>query len=231
MITHPLPSRGELRPFGLLLHTTGDGLAKKCLAEDAVKATCETYAGMKEGPHYAVVPDGRLIKFRSPDTVSWHAGVSAHDRASYLNGSWESDGKIPSAVIKWWKLRWLGKKSPQHLYPERSPNASYVGIEMIPCGVYNKNTWDAVLGTPATPTGRYTAEQYMQVALLATALAKAYNWPDGWAEGPRLLGHEDVNPYTRPGWDPGAYHGWFSWSLMRGLIRGLMAGGIVGKEM
>lgn len=221
MINHPLPTHGTLVPYGLLVHTTGDGLAAKCLASgDPVKTTIDTYAAMNEGPHYAIVPDGTTICFADPTAVRWHAAVSAADRASFLSGDWTQ--RVPAGVASWWALRWPGVKSPQHLYPAKSPNFSYVGVELIPCGVYQGNQWEPVMGTPATSRGRYSAEQYMAVALLAQKLHKehAVNVLDPKC----MLAHEDVNPVTRPGWDVGAYHGWWSWSLFRGMLKTLIGG-------
>lgn len=232
MLIHPLPSHGQLKPYGLLVHTTGDGIPRKIINPntgltdvfDAVGATVDTYTGMQEGPHYAIVPDGTLIKFRAPDTVAWHAATDAAQRRNFLDGSWEKDlNRIPSDVINWWKMRWPGVKSPQHLFPGPKPNGAYVGVELVPCGHYQRATFVPSLGTPATPKGRYTAQQYAQLALLALALADAYAWPPGWEATGRLAGHEDVNPYTRPGWDPGAYKGWWSWSLFKGILTTLQS--------
>ena len=215
--------RDSLSAYGMLVHTTGDGLAQKCLQSgDPVTSTVETYSNMKEGPHYAITPDGTLIKFREPTTVAWHAGVTAADRQTYLTGAWET--KVDARIVDWWKLRWPGRKSPQHLYPGKSPNEAYVGVELVPCGVYQNASWTPVMGTPATPKGRYTAAQYTRLALLYTSLFP--NRPDQ----SRLLGHEDVNPISRPGYDPGAYHGWFSWSLLNGMVDAMLLDGVKGNE-
>ena len=220
MISHPLPTHGVLNPYGLLIHSVGDGLAVKCLKSgDPVASTIETYAAMKEGPHYAIVPDGTIIRFANHLEVRYHAATSPADRASFLDGSWETSAKVPKGVVDWWKLRWPGVKSPQHLYPGKTPNQAYIGIELIPCGVYQGNSWEPVMGTPATPRGRFTGQQYGALAVLALML-HAQLGIDIF-EPRRMLGHEDVNPITRPGWDPGSYHGWFSWSLFRGIFKGM----------
>lgn len=231
MILHPLPSHGVLRPYGLLVHTTGDGIPAKIISsgDNSVDVTKAVYGNMSEGPHYAIVPDGTLIKFRSPATLSYHAKTEASQRRSFLDGSWEKDlNRIPPDLVSWWKRRWQGGtpsyKSPQHMYPGSTPNKAYVGVELIPCGHYQKVTWTASLGTPATPKGRYTAAQYTRLGLLALSLQHAFNFPDGWESTGRLCGHEDVNPYTRPGWDPGAYRCWFSWQLFKGILTTLQSG-------
>jgi N-acetyl-anhydromuramyl-L-alanine amidase AmpD len=224
MVNHPLPSHGEMVPYGLMVHTTGDGLAQKCIDNDPIQVAIDVYSKMKEGAHYCIAPDGRVVKFRNPNSVTWHAGVSVSDRAAYLSGEWETNGRTPKAIVDWWKVKWTGKRSPQHLYPTKSPNACYVGIELIPCGVYQSgSSWTPLLGTPATPKGRYTAAQYTMLARLAVLLAERFDWPTGWETTSRLVGHSDVDPKDRPGWDPGEYNGWFSFSLLRGMISGLQS--------
>lgn len=227
MIRAILPSHGPLAPFGLLLHSTGNGLADKCLAEQDhklhIQTAVEVYSKLNVGPHYVIAPGGQIAELRKPNTIAYHAGVSAADRAAYLDGSWETNGRTPGKVVNWWKLNHPGVKSPQHLYPTKSPNESYVGVELVPCGTYTGNTWAPTLGTPATSKGRYTAEQYITAVWLGLQLAGKFAWPASWWEGSRLVGHEDIDPKDRPGWDPGAYNGWFSWSLFRGLMRGAYA--------
>lgn len=226
MMTHLLPSHGSMNPWGLLVHSTGNGLAQKALQSGNIAQTAiDVYSNMKEGPAYCIAPDGTLIKFREPNTVSWHAGVSSGDRQDYLTGRWETT--VDKKIVDWWKLRWPGRKSPQHLYPTKSPNECFVGVELIPCGVYQKSTWVPLMGTPATPQSRYTAEQYTRLALLYTSLSISFGWPPGIT---RLLGHEDIDPKDRPGYDPGSYHGWFSWSLIRGMVAALQADGTKGRE-
>lgn len=222
MLQRPLPGHGALNPYGVLVHTTGDGLARKCLddagARDHLEIAAEVYGNMKEGPHYCIAPSGAVVQFRQPTEIAYHAAVSEPDRAAYLSGAWELNGRTPKAIVDWWKLQWPGFKSPQHLYPAKSPNQSYIGVELIPCGVYQRNTWTPIMGTPATPKSRFTAEQYTTLAALCSVLGREHSWPVGWWNTPRLAGHEDVDPKDRPGWDVGVYHGWFSRSLLRGMV-------------
>lgn len=232
MIEHSLLHHGDLTPFGIMVHSTGDGIPARILKENIApeQAAIDVYSSMAAadgtGPHYCIVPNGQIIKFREPNTHAWHAAVSSTQRADFLSAQWESDpNRISAALVAWWKLRWQGVRSPQHLYPAVSPNQSYIGVELVPCGSYSGNSWQPLLGTPATPKGRYTAQQYTSAALLALALGTKYAFPAGWFEGQRMVGHEDVNPYTRPGWDPGSFNGWFSWSIFRGICRSLVMNG------
>lgn len=228
MIKHPLSGHGQLTVYGVCLHTTGDGIPAAIVknSTDPVKETIDTYAKMAAnngvGPHYAITPDGQLIKFRDHAEVAWHAGTSASERQAFLSGTWEDGVRCPKAVSDWWKLRWGAQyKSPQHLFPSRSPNADYIGIELVPCGTYSGNIWQPLLGVPSTPKGRYTGQQYQTAALLTMSLARAYNLTDDFWNTGRLVGHEDINPLTRPGWDVGAFNGWWSWSLFRDMLKSL----------
>lgn len=220
----PLAGHGELIPFGVCIHSTGSGIPEKATKQNIgiLDATISTYKGMAAadgvGPHYAIVPDGTLIQFRAENEVAYHAATSLAERNSYLSGHWDTDNRLAANVVSWWKLRWPNFKSPQHLYPTKSPNFSYIGIELVPCGSHMQNSWTPAFGIPATPVGRYTAQQYQRLAILVTDIGKAWHFPDGWHRSNRLVGHEDVNPITRPGWDPGAMLGHFSWSLLLGML-------------
>lgn len=228
----PLPAHGELNPYGILVHSTGSGIPTKAHKDklDIFNVTVDVYTSMAGadgvGPHFAIVPDGRLIQFRDTNEKAWHAGITAEQRRNYLSGAWESDYNRYSItngkdLVSWWKLRWPGYTSPQHLYPGKGPNDSYIGVELVPCGVYENKKWQPLFGFGATPQGRFTPVQYMTLALLCEFNARRYSWPEDWEQTGRLVGHEDVSPYTRPGWDPGAYQGWFDWGLLRGMIQGI----------
>jgi N-acetyl-anhydromuramyl-L-alanine amidase AmpD len=157
--------------------------------------------------------------------MAWHASTSVEERRHYIQGTWKdqaaykhwavvdayNQNKIPQ-LVRWWQERWPGKMSPQHLYPGKSPNASYVGVELVPC-----------LPTDIAIKG-FTVAQYAKLAKLAVGIATRHKFPDAWYNTARLAGHEDVNPMTRPGWDPGDYVGKFSWPTLIELIKAEIAG-------
>ena len=204
-----------------MVHTTGSGIPDKAVREgvDIVEMTHRVYSGMREGPHFVIVPDGRVFQYRQLNEKAWHAGVDGAERRDYLSGNWLA--KVAKGVASWWKARWVGIQSPQHLYPSTSPNEDYVGIELVPCVAYvkgNNGSLKPVFGEPAGPGQRFTAQQYTSLAMLVNELSSKYGIP---LSGGRLVGHEDIDPMDRPGWDPGDMHGYFSWSLLRGIIAGL----------
>lgn len=209
-----LTGHGLLVPFGVLLHTTGDGVPADAVAENLspMDIAVRVYSHQDEGPHFVVDPAGAVMQLRSPVAVSWHAGVKADQRRDFLSGHWET--LVPKGLVAWWHDRWPGVKSPSHLYPTASPNESYIGVEFIPAGTYDKSTWKPSPGVHTAPTGgknRFTTAQYVSGVQLVRTLATSHGL-DVHRAG-RVLGHEDVNPITRPGWDPGAYQGFWSWDL------------------
>lgn len=171
------------------------------------------------GPHAVIDPYGEVAVYAPFDVVRHHVGVSADQRRSFLDGNWVNDrNRIPLAVVDWWQQRWPGIKSPSHLYPSKSPNTDYVGVELIPAGTYVKDRgWVWHWGTrPGFDKQRFSVEQYVALAGLLRASAENYNLD--LAKPGVVLGHEDLNPYTRPGWDPGDKLQTFSWSLLGGLL-------------
>jgi N-acetyl-anhydromuramyl-L-alanine amidase AmpD len=220
---------------GICVHTTGDGIPaeveKRAAKSPPNWATLhldvarEVYVGMGlVGPHYVIDPYGSVEKYAKPELVRYHAGVAAEERRSFLDGHWEEDAnRIPRDVVAWWKRRWPGIKSPSHLYPSKSPNKDYIGIELIPAGSYVKSkagstSWQFQHGSrPGFDKQRFSVEQYCALAMLCNQLAETHGLD---LEKPGVLvGHEDVNPYSRPGWDPGDKIEAFSWNLLNGLLK------------
>lgn len=202
VINHPLTYHGPLKPFGIMLHTTGGGIAGKASREglSLLQAGIATYEAMGNvGPHFMVTPACEVVKFREPTTVAWHCSVK-DQRESFLDGTWVKD--VTFQIVKWWRERWPGVKNPSFLYPGASANDAYIGIEMIPTQ-YPSAGLDVDI--------RYDPGQIVTVAKLVHDLAITHGI-DVRRTG-RLVGHEDVNPVTRPGWDPGAYFGDWSWPL------------------
>ena len=222
---HPLPSHGPRKPWGVMFHTTGGGLPTRAYDNGAepLATAREVYGGMKEGPHFVIAPDGSVERYRDPSTLSWHCGVSATDRRDYLNGAWEGRAEVSKSLVSWWKARWPGVSSPQHLYPSKTANEDYIGIELIPCGVFLKNnlgSWSPVFGAPvAGDRARFTGQQYLAAASLLLLLCSTYSIPLH-GRG-RVVGHEDINPLTRPGWDPDSFQGFWHWPTFWGVVAGL----------
>jgi len=201
------PKLGKTRdPFGLLLHTTGGGvtpLAKK-KKQLPVDVAIRIYIGSQNGsngymwggPGYVLEHNGTLHQIAPDNILTNHCG--GDDRAKYVGGSWIKEAS-PAALAKWhaqWGPRY---KAPNQLYPSKSPNTDYVGVEMIPCG-------DG-FGIPMRPGLRFSKEQHDMAIDLGREMAKRHEWPAGWQRGSRLVGHEDVQLLNRMdkngGWDPG----------------------------
>jgi hypothetical protein len=227
-----LPGHGELLPWGVLFHTTGNGIPAKAVAESihVLEAAVRVYTAMREGPHLIVPPCGRVLQVRNFESVAWHAGVSEAQRLLFLHEPIERWGLLPPG-LEWWRKRWPGVKSPQHLYPTSSPNLAYLGVEMVPCGVIKGGQFVPLWGKPAHPGARFTLAQYVAAAELTLELDARYDLLDlqtisytgpsslgTYPLGARVCGHEDVNPVTRPGWDPGSLTGAWSWDTFNEVL-------------
>lgn len=178
------------------------------------------YAQSSGGTHYVIDYDGSIYQAADDDRRVGHVGVAADERRRYLSGAWERD--FSAAAVARWRCRWPKHRSPQHLYPTRSPNSCYVGVEMLPLAAGERGGFQVVFdGQETAMTMRYTSEQHLSAAKLAADLARRHCWPDGWHDGARLLGHEDIDAYGRwqraGGWDPGAIRArpWVAWWVIR----------------
>lgn len=189
----------RMAPWGICVHTTGRGVVERGREQGRppIEAALEYYSE-SAGPHYVIDRDGTIYQIQADDLRGAHIGVTARERADYLSGAWITAlGKNMAAMTRW-RRRWPDYDSPQHLYPTQSPNACYIGIELIPLpreDVGQDGSW-------------YTTAQMRMLALLCVDIARRHEFPDDWDETPRLVGHEDVDAYGRwdkgGGWDPGA---------------------------
>jgi hypothetical protein len=237
IIDHPLQHRGEhpgRQPYGFLVHQCGDGPASRA-AKKSTSVLEEAHAWYTKidkrepgrGPAALIGPSGQVIQYRDPLHRSQHVQMKAHHRRDYLTGGWKTSprGQIRGPdwadLVAQWLVRYGDRyKSPAHLYPSVNPSDDYVGIELTPCGTYNGGKWEWLWGTRPRSKSRFSVEQYLSLASLLAAWGTLGGLPGGWHEAGsgRLVGHEDVNPYTRPGWDPGSARGWFHWPTLRAQI-------------
>lgn len=208
------PSNARARkPWGYLIHTTGGGVTAKArkTGRKPIEVALEVYIASQNGsngyfwggPTYVCDLDGTLYQIAPDEAKTAHAG--GPHRMSYLSGAWplakSSAGKILSATaVTAWRSAWPTFKSPYHLFPSTDPNEDYIGIEMIPIG-------DGFGGPPMAPGLRFSKAQHDACAALGADLGKRHQWPSGWQNANRLVGHEDVDPIERSdqygGWDPG----------------------------
>ncbi len=185
----------RLKPYGLAVHTSGRGIVERANRKgvEPIRLALEWYR-KKAGPHYVIGYDGTIFQIQSDWIRGAHIGTKIGERLSYLSGRWVN--KVSTKPLDLWTEKWAHYKSPQHLFPGRSPNGAYLGVEMIPLLRANKDgTW-------------FTIEQHRAVGRLYEDLCRRHGWPKTREQSPRLIGHEDVSAYSRwqrgGGWDPGA---------------------------
>jgi hypothetical protein len=219
------PAQGRVRkPWGLCVHTTGSGVPTKAAksGRKPIDVALEIYLKSQRGelhpyrwggPTYVLDHDGTIYQIAPDEVMTAHCG--GPHRAAYLDGSWATVSGM-AETVKHWRDVWPAYKSPQHLYPTRSPNECYIGLEMIPLLPGQ--------GEPMAQGLRFTKAQHDAVIRLARDLAKRHAWPAPWARTSRLVGHEDVQPLERHdrfgGWDPGWLRGqpYFDFNYVRDSI-------------
>ena len=211
-----LKNRG-MPVWGVAIHQTGSGivdLAKRHGVSPLEKAVAFYVDPDNYSAHYVIGYGGEIVQISPEDSKAMHIGFPAGQRVAFLNGSWEDE--VSPATVAAWHARWPGYKCPASLFPGPSPNAAYVGIEMIPIDG-EKPFFEGAL---------YTEEQHYAVIALARDIAARNVLPVGWERAGRLVGHEDVNPISRHtksgGWDPGGLRTkpWLDWDYIRKGIAG-----------
>ena len=206
--------RRKIDVYGVMLHTTGTGVIRKARRKgwpDEPDAPTPyeialNYHRKRGASHFDVDVDGTAYQLMPWNRMGAHA--NSPKRRRMLSGKWAKDmtRKGRADTVGRWHVRWK-KPSPQHLYPTRSPNGCYVGIELRP------------LAEPRSDGLWFTDGQMRVAAMIALDVADRAGLPDGWHRTSRLLGHEDTSPYKRwnrrGGWDPGALRNRprFSWQL------------------
>lgn len=208
--------------YGLVLHTTGSGIVDRAVSRglDPLAHAVDYYLDPDSyHPHYVVGWDGKIVQIADESIRAPHVGFG--ERALFLSGEWVSE--VKPALLALWRASWPAFPSPAHLFPGPSPNDVYVGAELLPIAPGRAE--------PAYPGATFTLAQHQAAVLLAVDVAVRQGLPAGWTAGPRLVGHEDLNPITRGdaggGWDPGALRA--SPRLDMRWIREVAAGGEPGR--
>jgi N-acetyl-anhydromuramyl-L-alanine amidase AmpD len=209
-----------------VVHMTGSTIVGKAVAagKDPIRRCLDYYCGKPTGSsHYLIDFAGHIHALTDERIRIGHVGVTAAERAAYLDGSW-ARGAVPKApdvepispaAVDAWHAAWPHYHSPQHLFGPKSVNDCSVASEMPPAGYHVKGIWRPLPGMELWPGTRHTLEQHLAVAELAVDLAHRHRWPSTWTvdpkggpRTPRVLGHEDVDLFGRAdaggGWDPGA---------------------------
>ena len=222
----PLPWRHGV--YGLLVHQTGrGGLWKEGLRKDGnPRKRLQRYYNSKNAVTFinswGGVEGGDLVQMVDERTNTVYGVGLSNMRPAVQNGSWER--KIKSETLRHWRARWPGYANPLALLPRDGdkrahPNKCYLQVECVPCAPGR----DAP-APPMRPGLRFTTAQHDAIAALAVDIADRHGWlEDRWWRTPRLLGHEDVSPVDRDGWDPGWLRDkpYFDWDYVYDRIEGL----------
>ncbi len=205
------PDARTLPVYGVCVHTTADGPARKANAARTtpLQLAIRTYLEGGVGPHYVIGYDGTIVSTCDEGHIAWHAGWGGKGKT--LWPGW----KAPAWWISVWR-KW-NASTPLDLLPRGAsdPNQVYIGVELL-----------------ADKTGYgFTPAQYEALAQLVLDVARRHNVTINAAPSPRLLGHEDVDPIQRGradgGRDPGAHrpNPKFSWADLWSRMRALPATG------
>lgn len=231
--------------YGLIVHATGrGGIWQNGLKIDGnpLHRLMQHY-NEKNGPSFINGwggMAGKELVQMADERVRNKRGVGlATQIRSNAGGGWER--QLPELVVRKWRARWPGYDNPLDLLPRKpgsrrwvQPNECYLQVECIPCA----SGRDA----PAKPMRKgllFTAAQHDAIAALAVDIADRHDWPRDakWWRSPRLLGHEDLTPYSRSRvkrkngsikvlnytYDPGALKAepWFDWDYVYERIEAL----------
>lgn len=219
------PNQGQrpagTRPSHIVVHVTGTGTFQE---------TRNTFLRPNStSAHYVIDKDGTLYQFVVDGGRAYHAGIdrrvrSLYDRQprvwpQYLRYfSWyrgypddavyvDQDLQIaPSEAERvfvrradsapwphytYFQQRWPGRDLPVNYPQQPDPNNYAIGIE--------------TQGYGGTSADAYTDAMYVQLDRLLDNLSQKYAIPR--TKG-RVVGHEDVDPVNRFGWDPSSGFDW-----------------------
>jgi N-acetyl-anhydromuramyl-L-alanine amidase AmpD len=218
----------QLSPTHVVLHVTGtDKLASVkhiFLAKNSVSA------------HYLIDKAGLVYQFVPEDRRAWHAGIDSGSRALYrrpgqawrrylkyfswykgypsesvfvdadLRPVWDKSEAVFVArsdssdwpEYNYFTARWSQAVVPIHFDVDADPNNYSIGIELLG---YGAKTSDPAVYTPA---------MYQSLDHLLEDISARRGIP---REKGRIVGHEDVHPVGRFGWDPAPG---FDWSRVWG---------------
>jgi hypothetical protein len=227
------PRKWRGKVWGLVVHTTGAGLPAKALNKGQhVWYAAQQHYIKTHGTHYVVSYKGAIVQVANEDMRANGVGMKTQIAATKLNKKlWSSISFNDSQTAKdKWFARWYvpyGFRSPLDLYPGKYANSCYVHVEMPPCafwanGSLHKEAEPHKLGL------RFTTEQHDAIVKLSIDIADRNNFPDGWWETSRLVGHEDLSPISRGTkdgcWDPGFLRNgpWFDFLYVKNEIKRIM---------
>lgn len=180
--------------------------------------------------HYVIDKNGVLFQFVEEENQAWHAGIKSTVQAqydkpgtgwrkllyhfgwtSYPAGSVWLDGNLypvhsrPEATFvarpdgaewdhyRYFQERWGEAAKPVNYEVSKRPNDYGIAIEILSVG-------------HRTPSpSAYTEQMYVTLSALVSDICARHAIPQ--RKG-RVVGHEDVNPVQRWGWDPNQGFDW-----------------------
>lgn len=207
----------------VVLHITGN---------DSFNAVKNSFVNGAASAHYLVDKNGQLFQFVSEDHKAWHSGIRQFVQQLYAKGdgswrkylryfSWSREypanaryfdqnlNPVPEGSSAALVAREDGRAWPQFSYfDERwgsnadpvgwlvdgtNPNNSTIGIEVLS------------YGSKSADPSVYTDKMYDTLALLVDEICARHQIPK---TREFVVGHEDVNPVERWGWDPNRGFDW-----------------------
>lgn len=180
--------------------------------------------------HYVIDKAGLLFQFVEEENQAWHAGIKStvqaqynkpgnswrkllyhFDWVSYPAGSVWLDGDLhpvhsrPEATFvaradgaewdyyRYFRDRWGAGAAPVNYAASKRPNDYAIAVEILS------------VGDAAPSPAAYTEAMYATLSALVTDICTRHGIP---RQKGHVVGHEDVNPVQRWGWDPNQGFNW-----------------------
>jgi N-acetyl-anhydromuramyl-L-alanine amidase AmpD len=180
--------------------------------------------------HYLITKEGTICQFVPDKYQSWHAGITAFEARAYAEGfdHWgrfmlrdtgaglvgkgaaakerrvEADHHVYGVrddiweEYKFWTKRYGRRRFPVNFENSHYPNAYSIGIELCNVGCGQEEHKD-------DRNMQFDEGVYTGLDRLLTDLCERHHIP---RTREFIVGHEDVNPIARAGWDPGWAFNW-----------------------
>ena len=216
----------QRKPTHIVIHITGINDFG-----EVVSNFCEENGSVSA--HYVIKKDGTLCQFVRDLDCAWHAGIELNIQKLYALESKEKAWmkylryfswykKYPSNAVyvtadlkkttsdkamfvmqeskkpwskyyNYFEKRWSSRLVPIQFHEESDPNNYSIGIELVSYGSNEHHS------------NVYSKAMYKSLKNLLKNLHKTHGIP---IDRNHIVGHEDVNPVARFGWDPNTGFDW-----------------------
>jgi N-acetyl-anhydromuramyl-L-alanine amidase AmpD len=210
------------KPTHIIIHITGT---------DDFQVVHDRFSNSSGGAsaHYLIKKDGTIIQYAKDKYRAWHAGIQSYIKNlyDYNDGRWKkylryfswysgygtdikylkadlsiatntSERKLVSkndesnwGYYSYWDERYNSLQSPVNYEINNDPNSYSIGIELLTVG--------------GNSSEKYEDGLYTGLYILLDDLCDKYDIP---FDKEHIIGHEDVNPVERWGWDPNSGFDW-----------------------